>query len=107
MEVPDLNSCLPISIPSTVLGKVLINLTTRTASSLVLPSNSVFIFWFPLSRFPAFRFSGPLLVNPLVLPQPFHGSQNSLLDGQPGFPSGRTDFFRVEKNERIVANPAL
>jgi len=39
--------------------------------------------------------------------EPLERADDGLLDGQRGFPAGGADFFGVEKNERVVADPAL
>ena len=46
------------------------------------------------------------IVDPAVGLEPAKRFHDSLLDGEFRFPAGGLNFFRVEKDERIVANPA-
>src|SRR5262245_48675050 len=42
---------------------------------------------------------------PGIFPEPVKCADNALLDGERGFPAGRADFFRVEKNEWVSTDP--
>src|ERR1035437_1664407 len=46
------------------------------------------------------------VVDPLVLLQPLERAPDDLFTRQRGFPAGAADFLCVEKNERVVADPA-
>ena len=47
------------------------------------------------------------LVNPAVGLEPAQRFDDALFDRELGFPAGCLDFFRVEKDEWIVTDPAL
>src|SRR5258708_34479298 len=58
------------------------------------------------------RCSGKMLlmarvVHPAVLLEPCKGSDDTLLDGQFGFPTRCLDFSGIQKDERIIADPAF
>lgn len=48
-----------------------------------------------------------VFVNPTVGFEPAEGSDDALFDGELGLPAGGLDFFRVEEDERVVADPAF
>lgn len=48
-----------------------------------------------------------VFVNPTVGFEPAEGSDDALFDGELGLPAGGLDFFRVEKDEWVVADPAF
>src|SRR5678815_3627280 len=50
--------------------------------------------------------SMPCFIYPAVGLEPPEGLHDALLDRELRFPAGGLNFFRVEKDERIVANPA-
>src|ERR1039458_6860023 len=52
------------------------------------------------------RGSFPQFINPAVGLEPAKGFHDALLDGEIGFPAGRLNFFGLEKNKRVVADPA-
>ena len=49
----------------------------------------------------------PVFVNPAVGLKPAEGADDTLLDREFVFPAGGLDFFRVEEDEGVVANPAF
>ncbi len=48
-----------------------------------------------------------IFVNPAVGLKPAEGADDTLLDREFGFPAGGLDFFSVEEDEGVVANPAF
>src|ERR1035441_6682046 len=70
-------------------------------------------FWFVIRIWEFFnhsdlgiRASVPVFINPLVLLQPCQRAPDALFNLQRRFPAGALNFFCVEENERVVADPA-
>jgi len=51
--------------------------------------------------------SAPTLVDPAVGFEPAKGADDALFDRELGLPAGGLDFFRIEEDEGIIANPTL
>src|SRR3989304_2793535 len=55
---------------------------------------------------PLWSLSLPRRVHPAIRLEPAEGVDDALFDGELRFPAGRLDFFGVEEDEGVVADPA-